>query len=62
MCDEDGAAEDYPTEIAESLTGFDSSVGSVNKMVDTMISSSKNELLQKVRKPFTVNVTLCYCV
>ncbi|XP_064173905.1 nuclear nucleic acid-binding protein C1D isoform X1 [Anguilla rostrata] len=48
MCDEDGAAEDYPTEIAESLTGFDSSVGSVNKMVDTMISLSKNELLQKL--------------
>lgn len=58
MCDEDGAAEDYPTEIAESLTGFDSSVGSVNKMVDTMISLSKNELLQKVRKPFTVCVTV----
>ncbi|KAJ8360310.1 hypothetical protein SKAU_G00168350 [Synaphobranchus kaupii] len=48
MCDEDGPVEDYPTEIAESLTGFDSSIGSVNKMVDTMISLSKNEVLQKL--------------
>ncbi|XP_061084907.1 nuclear nucleic acid-binding protein C1D isoform X1 [Conger conger] len=48
MCDEDGVVEDYPTEIAEYLTGFNSSVGSVNKMVDTMISLSKNELLQKL--------------
>ncbi|KAG9344297.1 hypothetical protein JZ751_010966 [Albula glossodonta] len=48
MCDEDGTVEDYPTEIEEYLTGFDFSVGSVNKMVETMISTSRNELLQKL--------------
>ncbi|KAJ8248045.1 hypothetical protein GJAV_G00237590 [Gymnothorax javanicus] len=48
MCDEDAAAEDFPTEIAEYLTGFDSSVGSVTKMVDKFISLSKTELLQKL--------------
>ncbi|XP_036402626.1 nuclear nucleic acid-binding protein C1D [Megalops cyprinoides] len=48
MADEDGSVEDYPTEIDEYLTGFDSSVTSVNKMVQTLMSVSRNELLQKL--------------
>lgn len=43
---EDIPVEDYPTEIEEYLTGFDTSLGSVNDVVKKLMASSKNE--QKV--------------
>lgn len=46
---EDIQAEDYPTEIEEQLTGFESSVSSVDSMVQTTLSMPRNELLQKVK-------------
>ncbi|MBN3309126.1 C1D protein, partial [Amia calva] len=48
MADEDVPVEDYPSEIAEYLTGFESSLGSVNEMIKTMMSISRSELLQKL--------------
>lgn len=45
---EDIPVEDYPTEIVEQLTGFESSVGAVNNMVQTVISMPRNELVQRV--------------
>lgn len=44
----DSRNEDYPHEIDEQLTGFDSSVSSVKTMLDKLISMPRNELLQKV--------------
>lgn len=43
--------EDYPTEIEEQLKGFESSVASVNTMVQTVLSMPRKELMEKVR-PF----------
>lgn len=40
--------EDYPAEIDEQLTGFDSSASGVKTMLDKLISMPRNELLQKV--------------
>lgn len=40
--------EDYPAEIDEQLTGFDSSASAVKTMLDKLISMPRNELLQKV--------------
>ncbi|XP_012675323.2 nuclear nucleic acid-binding protein C1D [Clupea harengus] len=40
---EDIPVEDYPTEIEEYLTGFDTSLGSVNDVVKKLMASSKNE-------------------
>ncbi|XP_023698541.2 nuclear nucleic acid-binding protein C1D [Paramormyrops kingsleyae] len=48
MADEDVPAEEYPAEIEEYLTEFDSSVDSLHNMVKTMVSVSKNELVQKL--------------
>uniref|UniRef100_A0A4W5RZT9 Nuclear nucleic acid-binding protein C1D n=1 Tax=Hucho hucho TaxID=62062 RepID=A0A4W5RZT9_9TELE len=45
---EDIPVEDYPTEIEEQLTGFESSVGAVNNMVQTILSMPRNELVQKL--------------
>ncbi|XP_055724059.1 nuclear nucleic acid-binding protein C1D-like [Salvelinus fontinalis] len=45
---EDIPVEDYPTEIKEQLTGFESSVGGVNNMVQTILSMPRNELVQKL--------------
>ncbi|XP_055745595.1 nuclear nucleic acid-binding protein C1D-like [Salvelinus fontinalis] len=45
---EDIHVEDYPTEIEEQLTGFESSVGAVNNMVQTVISMPRNELVQRL--------------
>ncbi|NP_001135361.1 nuclear nucleic acid-binding protein C1D [Salmo salar] len=45
---EDIPVEDYPTEIEEQLTGFESSVGTVNNMVQTILSMPRNELVQKL--------------
>ncbi|XP_064780483.1 nuclear nucleic acid-binding protein C1D [Oncorhynchus masou masou] len=45
---EDIPMEDYPTEIEEQLTGFESSVGAVNNMVQTIISMPRNELVKKL--------------
>lgn len=44
----DSRNEDYPHEIDEQLTGFDSSVSSVKTMLEKLISMPRNELLQKV--------------
>lgn len=40
--------EDYPVEIHDSLTALESSLGAVDDMLKTMMSVSRNELLQKV--------------
>ncbi|CAL8258785.1 unnamed protein product [Lota lota] len=42
------AEEDYPSEIQEQLTGFETSVGSINSMLQTMMSMPRNDLLQKL--------------
>ncbi|KAK9541179.1 hypothetical protein VZT92_001244 [Zoarces viviparus] len=44
----DSRAEDYPHEIDEQLTGFDSSVSSVKTMLEKLMSMPRNELLQKL--------------
>lgn len=44
----DSRAEDYPQEIDDQLTGFDSSASSVKTMLEKMISMPRNELLQKL--------------
>ncbi|MEE6474520.1 hypothetical protein FKM82_010409 [Ascaphus truei] len=48
MAEEDMSAEEYPTEIHEYLLAFDNSVGSVDDMLNRMMSVSRTELLQKV--------------
>ncbi|GAB1295833.1 Nuclear nucleic acid-binding protein C1D [Apodemus speciosus] len=40
--------EDYPVEIHDSLTALESSLGAVDDMLKTMMSVSRNELLQKL--------------
>lgn len=40
--------EDYPYEIDEQLTGFDSSVSTVKSMLETLMSMPRNDLLQKL--------------
>ncbi|XP_071336115.1 nuclear nucleic acid-binding protein C1D [Trachinotus anak] len=40
--------EDYPHEIDEQLTGFDSSVSSVKTMLDKLMSMPRNDLMQKL--------------
>ncbi|KAL6487513.1 hypothetical protein MHYP_G00041390 [Metynnis hypsauchen] len=45
MADE-GSVEDYPTEIEEYLTGFESSVSSVHNVIQTLMSVSKGEHLK----------------
>lgn len=45
---DDGPAEDYPTEIEENLNDFDSSVSSVENMVQTLVSVSRSDHLRKV--------------
>lgn len=40
--------EDYPVEIHEYLSTFENSIGAVDEMLKTMMSVSRNELLQKV--------------
>ncbi|XP_073338123.1 nuclear nucleic acid-binding protein C1D [Pagrus major] len=44
----DSRTEDYPHEIDEQLTGFDSSVSSVKSMLDKLMAMPRNELLQKL--------------
>ncbi|XP_029377341.1 nuclear nucleic acid-binding protein C1D [Echeneis naucrates] len=44
----DMGTEDYPHEIDEQLTGFDSSVSSVKTMLDKLMSMPRNDLLQKL--------------
>ncbi|KAM8739265.1 nuclear nucleic acid-binding protein C1D isoform 1-T1 [Acanthopagrus schlegelii] len=44
----DSRTEDYPHEIDDQLTGFDSSVSSVKSMLDKLMSMPRNELLQKL--------------
>lgn len=45
MADED-SLEDYPSEIAEYLTGFVSSVSSVQNVIQTLMSVSKGDSLK----------------
>uniref|UniRef100_A0A8C6QU92 Nuclear nucleic acid-binding protein C1D n=1 Tax=Nannospalax galili TaxID=1026970 RepID=A0A8C6QU92_NANGA len=40
--------DDYPVEIHESLSALESSLGAVDDMLKTMMSVSRNELLQKL--------------
>ncbi|XP_026164248.1 nuclear nucleic acid-binding protein C1D [Mastacembelus armatus] len=40
--------EDYPHEIDEQLTTFDTSVSSVKTMLEKMMSMSRNDLMQKL--------------
>ncbi|KAL6102233.1 c1d [Pungitius sinensis] len=40
--------EDFPHEIEEQLTGFDSSVSSVKAMLDKLMSVPRSDLLQKL--------------
>uniref|UniRef100_A0A3Q3K8H0 Nuclear nucleic acid-binding protein C1D n=1 Tax=Monopterus albus TaxID=43700 RepID=A0A3Q3K8H0_MONAL len=44
----DVKTDDYPHEIDEQLTGFDSSVSSVKTMLDKLMSMHRNDLLQKL--------------
>lgn len=44
----EGINEDYPVEIHEYLSTFENSIGAVDEMLKTMMSVSRNELLQKV--------------
>lgn len=45
---DDGPAEEYPTEIEENLNDFDSSLSSVQNMVQTLVSVSRSDNLLKV--------------
>ena len=47
-CGPDMEEEDYPSEIAEQLTGFETSVGSISTMLHTVTAMPRNDLLQKV--------------
>ncbi|XP_077015393.1 nuclear nucleic acid-binding protein C1D-like [Tamandua tetradactyla] len=40
--------EDYPVKIHEYLSTFENSIGAVDEMLKTMMSVSRNELLQKL--------------
>ncbi|KAK7902133.1 hypothetical protein WMY93_018902 [Mugilogobius chulae] len=44
----EASSEDYPYEIDEQLTGFDSSVSNVKGMLESLISMPRNDLLQKL--------------
>uniref|UniRef100_A0AAA9SCY7 Nuclear nucleic acid-binding protein C1D n=1 Tax=Bos taurus TaxID=9913 RepID=A0AAA9SCY7_BOVIN len=44
----EGINEDYPVEIHEYLSTFENSIGAVDEMLKTMMSVSRNELLQKL--------------
>ncbi|XP_041803857.1 nuclear nucleic acid-binding protein C1D [Chelmon rostratus] len=44
----DSRIEDYPHEIDEQLSGFESSVSSVKTMLEKLMSMPRNELLQKL--------------
>uniref|UniRef100_A0A8C6WW80 Nuclear nucleic acid-binding protein C1D n=1 Tax=Neogobius melanostomus TaxID=47308 RepID=A0A8C6WW80_9GOBI len=44
----DARNEDYPYEIDDQLTAFDSSVSNVKSMLETLISMPRNDLLQKL--------------
>ncbi|KAM9065813.1 nuclear nucleic acid-binding protein C1D [Sarcophilus harrisii] len=48
MAEEEISGEDYPTEIHDYLSTFDNSLRSVDEMLKTMMSVSRNELLQKL--------------
>ena len=52
----EGINEDYPVEIHEYLSTFENSIGAVDEMLKTMMSVSRNELLQKVFSVISKNV------
>ncbi|XP_056327553.1 nuclear nucleic acid-binding protein C1D isoform X2 [Danio aesculapii] len=45
---DDAAVEDYPTEIEDNLNDFDSSLSSVQNMVQTLVSVSRSDRLLKL--------------
>lgn len=49
---EDIPSEDYPSEIDENLTGFDTSLGSVNDVVQKLLTISRSDQ--------TVTLTFCF--
>lgn len=55
---DDGLAEDYPTEIEENLNDFDSSLSSVQNMVQTLVSVSRSDNLLKVCENIRTNQPL----
>uniref|UniRef100_A0A2K5Q5J4 Nuclear nucleic acid-binding protein C1D n=1 Tax=Cebus imitator TaxID=2715852 RepID=A0A2K5Q5J4_CEBIM len=57
MADEE-INEDYPVEIHEYLSAFENSIGAVDEMLNTMMSVSRNELLQKLDPPEQSKVDL----
>ncbi|AWP14513.1 putative nuclear nucleic acid-binding protein C1D isoform 3 [Scophthalmus maximus] len=44
----DMRTEDYPEEIDEQLTGFDSSVSSIKTMLEQLMAMPRNDLLQQL--------------
>ncbi|XP_074435387.1 nuclear nucleic acid-binding protein C1D [Larus michahellis] len=48
MSEDDINTEEYPTEIHDYLAAFEKSLASVDEMLKTMMSVSRNELLQKL--------------
>ncbi|XP_072246719.1 nuclear nucleic acid-binding protein C1D [Leuresthes tenuis] len=44
----EGSMDDYPHEIDEQLTSFNSSVTAVKTMLDKLMSMSRNDLLQRL--------------
>ena len=50
--------EDYPQEIDEQLTSFDSSVTAVKTMLEKLMSMSRSEQLQKVHVMLFFSVNL----
>ncbi|NXY69508.1 C1D protein, partial [Glareola pratincola] len=48
MSEDDINTEEYPTEIHDYLVAFEKSLASVDEMLKTMMSVSRNDLLQKL--------------
>lgn len=48
----DTRTDDYPQEIDEQLTGFNSSVSAVQTMLEKLMAMPRSELLQKVIHAF----------
>ena len=58
----EGINEDYPVEIHEYLSTFENSTGAVDELLKTMMSVSRNELLQKLDplEPAKVDLVSAY--
>ncbi len=55
---DDGPAEDYPTEIEENLNDFESSLSSIQNMVQTLVSVSRSDNLLNVCESKCINQQL----